>query len=63
MLAGYTAAIIGFPSVNRPEAVFDVAQARVTEIVLGITCARSCTACSCRSRWGPGSGRVSCVAA
>ncbi|EGD59912.1 fusaric acid resistance protein region [Novosphingobium nitrogenifigens DSM 19370] len=39
MLAGYTAAIIGFPSVNRPEAVFDVAQARVTEIVLGITCA------------------------
>jgi len=39
MLAGYTAAIIAFPSVNRPEAVFDTAAARVTEIVLGITCA------------------------
>lgn len=39
MLAGYTAAIIGFPSVNRPEAIFDVAAARVTEIVLGIACA------------------------
>jgi uncharacterized membrane protein YccC len=39
MLAGYTAAIIGFPAVSRPEAVFDIAVARVTEIVLGITCA------------------------
>ena len=39
MLAGYTAAIIGFPAVDRPEAVFDIAAARVTEIVLGITCA------------------------
>ena len=39
MLAGYTATIIGFPSVNRPEAIFDVASARVTEILLGITCA------------------------
>jgi len=39
MLAGYTATIIGFPSVTRPEAVFDVAAARVTEILLGITCA------------------------
>ena len=39
MLAGYTATIIGFPSVNRPEAIFDVAAARVTEILLGITCA------------------------
>lgn len=39
MLAGYTAAIIAFPAVDRPEAVFDIAVARVTEIVLGITCA------------------------
>lgn len=39
MLAGYTAAIIGFPSVARPEAVFDVAVARVVEISLGIICA------------------------
>jgi len=39
MLAGYTATIIGFPSVNSPEGVFDVAAARVTEILLGIACA------------------------
>lgn len=38
MLAGYTAAIIGFSSVDRPEAIFDVAAARVTEITLGIVC-------------------------
>jgi uncharacterized membrane protein YccC len=38
MLAGYTAAIIGFASVERPEMIFDTAAARVTEIVLGITC-------------------------
>jgi len=39
MLAGYTATLIAFPSVDHPEAVFDTATARVTEIVLGITCA------------------------
>ncbi len=39
MLAGYTAAIIGFPSVDQPGAVFDVAVARVVEIGLGIVCA------------------------
>jgi uncharacterized membrane protein YccC len=39
MLAGYTAAIIGFPSVAAPEAVFDTALARVEEITLGIACA------------------------
>ncbi len=39
MLAGYTALIVGFPAVETPEAVFDIATARVTEIVLGITCA------------------------
>ena len=36
MLAGYTAAIIGFASVNAPAAVFDTAVARVIEISLGI---------------------------
>jgi uncharacterized membrane protein YccC len=39
MLAGYTAAIIGFPSVAAPDAVFDTALARVEEITLGIGCA------------------------
>jgi len=39
MLAGYTAAIIGFPSVNQPGAIFDVAVSRVVEIGLGIVCA------------------------
>lgn len=39
MLMGYTALLVGFPAVDRPEAVFEIATARVTEIVLGITCA------------------------
>ena len=39
MLAGYTCAIIGFPSVNAPGAIFDTALARVEEITLGILCA------------------------
>ena len=39
MLAGYTAALIGFPTVDRPEMVFDIATARVEEITLGILCA------------------------
>jgi uncharacterized membrane protein YccC len=39
MLAGYTAAIIGFPSVNAPGEVFETGLARVEEIVLGIGCA------------------------
>lgn len=39
MLAGYTAAIIGFPSVTAPGGVFDVAVARFEEITLGILCA------------------------
>ena len=33
VLAGYTAAIIGFPSVMHPDAVFDTAIARVEEIM------------------------------
>lgn len=39
MLAGYTATLIGFPSVGHPEAIFDVAVSRVEEIGLGILCA------------------------
>jgi uncharacterized membrane protein YccC len=39
MLAGYTAAIIGFASVNNPELIFDTAVSRVQEIALGIICA------------------------
>ena len=39
MLAGYTAALIGFPSVLHPDAIFDVAVSRVEEIGLGIICA------------------------
>ncbi|BDC28532.1 p-hydroxybenzoic acid efflux pump subunit AaeB [Bordetella parapertussis] len=39
MLAGYTAAMIGFPSVTDPALVFDTALARVEEISLGIICA------------------------
>jgi uncharacterized membrane protein YccC len=39
MLAGYTAAMIGFPSVTAPAQVFDTALARVEEISLGIVCA------------------------
>lgn len=39
MLAGYTAALIGFPSVDTPGQIFDVAVARVEEITLGIVCA------------------------
>src|SRR3954453_1560221 len=39
MLAGYTAAIIGFPSVAAPEGIFDTALARSEEILLGVLCA------------------------
>ena len=39
MLAGYTAAIIGFPSVAAPEGIFDTALARSEEILLGAFCA------------------------
>lgn len=38
MLAGYTAALVAFPAVDRPDAVFSIVVARVTEIVLGIGC-------------------------
>lgn len=39
MLAGYTAAIVGFPCVTDPGFIFDTAVARVQEISLGIVCA------------------------
>jgi uncharacterized membrane protein YccC len=39
LLAGYTTAIIGFPSVNAPELLFETAVSRVIEISLGISCA------------------------
>src|ERR1700752_766614 len=39
VLSGYTAALIGFPSVLAPETVFDTAVSRVEEITLGVICA------------------------
>jgi uncharacterized membrane protein YccC len=38
VLAGYTAAVIAFPAVNDPGAIFDLALTRVEEIMLGIVC-------------------------
>ncbi|MDR3407772.1 MAG: FUSC family protein [Methylovirgula sp.] len=39
MLAGYSAALIGFPTVDAPATIFDTAVARTEEITLGIVCA------------------------
>ena len=39
LLGGYTAALIGFPSVGDPAAIFDTAVARSEAIGLGIVCA------------------------
>jgi uncharacterized membrane protein YccC len=39
VLSGYTAALIGFPSVLAPGTVFDTAVSRVEEIALGVVCA------------------------
>jgi uncharacterized membrane protein YccC len=39
VLSGYTAALIGFPSVLNPDGVFDTAIARAEEIMLGTVCA------------------------
>lgn len=39
VLSGYTAALIGFPSVLAPDMVFDTAVSRVEEITLGVVCA------------------------
>jgi len=38
VLSGYTAALIGFPSVLAPGTVFDTAVSRVEEITLGVVC-------------------------
>jgi len=38
LLAGYSAALIGFPSVDTPGAIWDIVIARVEEITLGIIC-------------------------
>jgi uncharacterized membrane protein YccC len=39
VLSGYTAALIGFPSVLAPGTVFDIALSRVEEITIGVVCA------------------------
>jgi uncharacterized membrane protein YccC len=39
LLSGYTAAFVGFPIVDAPQAAFDTAVARVEEITVGILCA------------------------
>ncbi len=39
VLAGYTASLIGFPSVLDPGAIFETASVRVQEILIGILCA------------------------
>ncbi|MDR3429251.1 FUSC family protein [Silvimonas sp.] len=39
MLAAYTLPMIALPSVNNPQAVFDIASARTQEILVGIVCA------------------------
>jgi uncharacterized membrane protein YccC len=38
MLAGYTAALIGFPAVDAPQTMFDIALSRTEEIGAGILC-------------------------
>src|SRR5215467_9391622 len=39
VLSGYTAALIGFPSVLAPGTVFDTAVSRIEEITVGVVCA------------------------
>lgn len=39
LLAGYTAAIVGFPAVSTPDAIFSLASVRMQEIVIGILAA------------------------
>ncbi|MES1991861.1 MAG: FUSC family protein [Pseudomonadota bacterium] len=53
VLAGYTAAIIAFPSVDAPLTIFDVALARCEEISLGILCATLVHAVIFPRRVGP----------
>ena len=53
MLAGYTAALIGFPSVNDPSGIFDIALSRVEEISIGIVCASLVHGIVLPQSWGP----------
>ena len=51
MLAGFTAPFIGFPSVNDPTSMFDVAVTRVEEIGLESSARASSRRSCCRNRW------------
>lgn len=53
MLAGYTAGLIGFPSVTDPAAIFDTAIARLEEITLGILAATAASSLLFPSPVGP----------
>jgi uncharacterized membrane protein YccC len=53
ILAGYTAALIGFPTVTNPQAIFDISLARVEEISLGILCATAVSGVVFPSAVGP----------
>lgn len=53
MLAGYTAALIGFPSVNDPAGIFDIALSRVEEISIGIVCGSLVHGILLPQSWGP----------
>lgn len=53
ILAGYTAAIIGFPTVTAPQTIFFEALARCEEISLGILCATFIHALVLPRRAGP----------
>ncbi|MCL2308898.1 MAG: FUSC family protein [Proteobacteria bacterium] len=39
VLAGYTAALVGLPAAQQPDMAFDIALARLTEVMLGLLCA------------------------
>jgi uncharacterized membrane protein YccC len=39
LVAGFTAVLVGFPTVDTPDAIFDTAVARVEETIIGILCA------------------------
>jgi uncharacterized membrane protein YccC len=53
MLAGYTAAFIGFPVVSDPASIFDTAVARVEEISIGIVCASMVSTIVCPRNVAP----------
>ena len=63
MLAGYTAAIVGFPAVDAPETIFDLALSRTEEILVGIACAALVSNSSSRARsaqWSPNGSTPGC---